>query len=352
MAGVSAPDGVDVRRAAPTEGARIDAAGSTGAEPARASVIIPSWNGAHHLPVCLDSLRRQSFRPFETILVDNGSTDATRALLAGYPEVRAIWLPRNVGFAGAVNAGIDAAHAAVLVLLNNDTEAEPGWLGALVAALDGAPGAGMATSKVRLFDARDTLHTTGDTVDRAGRAANRGVWEVDRGQYDGARHVFGASGAAAAYRREMLDDVGPFAVEFGSYFEDVDLAWRARLRGWRCVFAPDAVVYHKLSATGGGPLASYLVARNRAWTIVRCYPSPLVWRSAGRILAAELATAGRALRHIRGAAARATLRGQLAGWAGAWRMLGRRRTIQRGRRITLGALDGLLCGREPAGPAS
>ncbi|MEO8083334.1 MAG: glycosyltransferase family 2 protein [Ardenticatenales bacterium] len=317
-----------------------------------ASVIIPTWNGAHHLAVCLDSLGRQSFGSFETIVVDNGSTDGTRDLLAAYPSVRPLWLPRNIGFAGAVNAGIQAARSDVLVLLNNDTEVEPDWLGALVAALDGAPGAGMATSKVRLFDARDTLHTTGDTVNRAGQAANRGVWEVDEGQYDDARWVFGASGAAAAYRRGMLDDVGPFCADFGSYFEDVDLAWRARLRGWRCVFAPGAVVYHKLSATGGGPLASYLVARNRAWTILRCYPSPLAWRSAGRILAAELAITGRALHHVRGAAARATLRGQLAGWLGAWRMLGPRRAIQRRRLIGLDAMDGLLRGREPAGPAA
>ncbi len=315
-----------------------------------ASVIIPTWNGAHHLTVCLDSLGRQDCGPFETIVVDNGSTDGTRDLMAAYPAVVTIWLPANIGFAGAVNAGIDRARADVIVLLNNDTEVEPGWLAALVRGLEAAPGAGMATSKVRLFDRRETLHTTGDTVDRAGQAANRGVWEVDRGQFDGddARWVFGASGAAAAYRRAMLDDVGVFEARFGSYYEDVDLAWRARLRGWRCVFVPDAVVYHKLSATGGGPVASYHVARNRAWTIQRCYPSPLVARNAWRIALAEGRTFARALRHARGAAARATMRGQIVGWGTAWRSFGARRIIQRSRRIDARAMAMLLTGREPA----
>lgn len=316
----------------------------------RASVIVPNWNGARHLAVCLDSLRRQDWGPFETIVVDNGSTDDSAAVLADHPEVAVVALPANLGFAGAVNAGIAAARADVLVLLNNDTEAEPAWLGALVAGLLAAPGAGMATAKVRLFDRRDTLHTTGDTVDRAGHAGNRGVWEVDRGQYDGARWVFGASGAAAAYRRALFDDVGVFEAAFGSYYEDVDLAWRARLRGWRCVFVPAAVVYHKLSATGGGPLASRLVARNRAWTIVRCYPGRLALRHAHRIVGAELRTAWSAARHIRGAAARATLAGQLGGWATAWRWLGARRRIQAGRRIALPALVGLMRGVEPSPP--
>lgn len=325
-------------------------AGVTAGGTPSASVVIPNWNGARHLPVCLDSLRRQDWGPFETIVVDNGSTDDSAAVLAAYPEVVVVALPVNLGFAGAVNRGVAAASADVVVLLNNDTEADPGWLGALVAGLAAAPGAGMATAKVRLFDRRDVLHTTGDTVDRAGQAGNRGVWEVDRGQYDGARWVFGANGAAAAYRRALFDDVGDFEAAFGSYFEDVDLAWRARLRGWRCVFVPEAIVYHKLSATGGGPLASRLVARNRAWTIVRCYPGRLALRNAHRIAGAELRTAWSALRHSRGAAARATLAGQLAGWATAWRWLGARRRIQAGRRITLPALAALMAGIEPAPP--
>jgi GT2 family glycosyltransferase len=299
----------------------------------RASVIIPTWNGARFLGPCLGALRAQAWRDFEVLVVDNGSTDETVAVLAAFPEARHIRLPANRGFAVACNVGLAAAAGDVLVLLNNDTEAEPGWLGALVAALDASPAAGMAQPKVRLFDRRDRLHTTGDTVDRAGMPANRGVWERDLGQWDDRRDVFAANAAAAAYRRAMLDDVGGLAEVFGSYLEDVDLAWRGRLRGRTCVYEPAAVVYHHVSATGGGPLASYYVARNRWWLVARCYPGRLLARQLGRVLAAQLGVAADALRHWRGAAARATLRGQVVG-ALTWpAMLRQRRAIQARRTV-------------------
>lgn len=313
----------------------------------RATVIIPTWNGARFLPPCLAALDAQSLGGldsgvFETIIVDNGSTDDTSELLAGYPGLRVMPLPCNLGFAAGVNVGIRAARSDTIVLLNNDTEVAPGWLEALLKALDASPEAGMATSKVRLFDRRDHLHTTGDTLDLAGMAGNRGVWELDRGQYDQATEVFGANAAAAAYRRALFEAIGPFEEAFGSYMEDVDLAWRARLAGWGCVFVPDALVYHQVSATGGGPMASYLVARNRIWLLARNYPSRLLLKHAPRVLGAQLGIAWRALRAWRGAAARATLRGQLAGMLGWPRMLSARRRIQASRRIALTELERLM----------
>lgn len=319
----------------------------------RASIVIPTWNGARHLPTCLDALRAQrpvaeAPRPFdpaseaEILVVDNGSTDQSAEILARYPEVRVLALPENLGFAGGVNTGIRAARGEILVLLNNDTEAAPTWLAALVAGLDAAPEAGMAASKLRLFDRRDTLHTTGDTLDIAGFAANRGVWERDEGQHDEAREVFAPNAGAGAYRRRVLDDVGLFEEAFESYYEDVDLAWRARLAGHRCVFVPEAVVYHHLSATGGGPYASFRVARNRIWTIARCYPGPLLRRHLGAVLAAQLRLAADALRHVRGPEARATFRGLLAG-ALTWpRWLAARRRIQATRTVSLEELDALM----------
>jgi len=304
----------------------------------RASIVIPTWNGARFLPPCLDALAHQSLGGLsgpdvEVIVVDNGSTDDTAAVLSRYPAVRVMALPGNLGFAAAVNVGIRVSRAPVIVLLNNDTEAEPGWLAALLAALDAHPQAGMACSKLRQFADRERLHTTGDTLDRAAMAANRGWGELDRGQYDGAIEVFGANAAAAAYRRALFDDIGWFCEDFGSYMEDVDLAWRARLAGWGCVFAPDAVVYHHVSATGGGPLASYFVARNRMLMIARCYPGRLLARNLHHVLAAQLHLAWQALRAWRGAAARATLRGLGAGLIGWPAMLYARRQIQAGRRV-------------------
>lgn len=307
------------------------------------TVIIPNWNGAAHLPTCLDSLRRQTFRDFEVIVADNGSIDGSLALLErDYPEVRVLALGKNRGFAGACNAGIQAARGEFIVLLNNDTEADPHWLEEVVAAFQRHPEAGLVASKMRLFDRRDVLHTAGDYYRVDGRPGNRGVWETDVGQYDREEYVFSACGGSAAYRRMMLDEVGLLDEDFFYSCEDVDLAWRAQLAGWRCVYTPRAVVYHKLSATGGGVTASFYDGRNFIYLLVKDYPGDL-WRRYWRaILRAQLQLAGEALRAWRGAAARARLRGMLAGLLGIPRMLRKRRAVQRTRRVDTAYLLSVL----------
>jgi len=309
----------------------------------RVTVIIPNWNGAAHLPTCLESLRRQTFRDFEVIVVDNGSTDESLALLArDYPEVQVLALGENRGFAGACNAGIRAARGEFIVLLNNDTEADPQWLEEVVAAFGRHPEAGLVASKMRLFDRRDVLHTAGDYYRVDGRPGNRGVWENDQGQYDREEYVFSACGGSAAYRRAMLDEIGLLDEDFFYSCEDVDLAWRAQLAGWRCVYAPRAVVYHKLSATGGGVTASFYDGRNFIYLLVKDYPGDL-WRRYWRaILRAQFRLAGEALRAWRGAAARARLRGMLAGLLGIPRMLRKRSAVQRTRRVDTAYLMSVL----------
>lgn len=308
-----------------------------------ASVIIPNWNGAAHLPACLDALAAQREAHFGTIVVDNGSSDGSLALLARRdPPVEVIALPRNLGYAGGCNAGLRRARGEVLVILNNDTEVEPDWLGELLAALDRHPEAGMATPKVRLWDDRTRLHTTGDYVRSNGIPDSRGVWEVDEGQYDDQVYVFGASGVAPAYRRAMLDEIGLFDDDFGSYCEDVDLSWRAQLAGYRCVYAPRAVLYHKVSATGKGAIRSYRVARNTIWTLAKNLPSGLWRRHRRAIVSAQWARFVDALRAWRGEAARATLRGQLAGIAGLPRVWGKRAHVQATRRVDEDYLESLL----------
>jgi GT2 family glycosyltransferase len=217
-----------------------------------ASVVIPNWNGAQHLPVCLDALREQTYPDLEVLVVDNASTDGSQALLVRrYPEVRLLSLPRNLGLTGANNAGFRAARGEVLISLNNDTEAGPHFVKALADALVAHPEAGMAASKMLLFDRRDTIHSAGDGYRVDGIPFNRGVWQRDEGQFDEPGWIFGGCGGAVAYRRTMLDEIGPFDETFFMYCEDVDLNWRAQLAGWRCWYTPAAVVYHKLSATGG-----------------------------------------------------------------------------------------------------
>jgi GT2 family glycosyltransferase len=298
------------------------------------SIIIPNWNGARHLPTCLDALRRQSWRDFETIVVDNASQDESLRLLAAqYPEVRVVALSENRFFSGGVNAGIAAARGAVIVLLNNDTEADDAWLLELRKALDAHPEAGMAACKLRLFDRRTVLHSAGDFYRRDGVPGNRGVWEEDKGQYDGAIWTFSACGAAAAYRRTMLEEVGLLDEDFYGYCEDVDLAFRARLKGYRCLFVPASIVYHRLSATGGGAIASYYCGRNFINVIVKNMPGGLLRKYWPRILLAQLRYTAESVRHLGEPAARARLAGQLAAFKQLQLMLSKRRAIQRDRRV-------------------
>jgi GT2 family glycosyltransferase len=187
---------------------------------------------------------------------------------------------------------------------------------------------------MRLFDRRDTLHTAGDFYRLDGIPGNRGVWQRDEGQFDREEHVFSACGGSAAYRKLMLDQIGLLDDDFFFSCEDLDLAWRAQLAGWQCVYVPTAIVYHKLSATGGGATASYYDGRNFIWLIAKNYPASLWRRYRGAILHAQWRLAREALRAWRGKAARARLRGMRAGVIGLPKMLKKRRAVQQLRRIS------------------
>jgi GT2 family glycosyltransferase len=309
----------------------------------RASVIIPTWNGLTLLRSCLNALRQQTYTEAEVIVVDNGSTDATvAALRSEYPEVRVVALPSNGGYTGGCNAGMRVARGEILVMFNNDIEADPRWLEELVAALDRHPEAGSAASRLMLYDRRDTLNTAGDLYHRDGTPDSRGVWQRYGPPYDEEGFVFGACGGGVAYRRALIDDIGMFEERFFMWCEDVDLNWRAQVAGWKCIYAPKSVAYHRLSATGGGALSSYHVGRNTIWVIARNYPFTL-WRKHWReVVAAQGRIAREALRAWRGAAARARLRGQVVGTLTAWRWWGARRAIASKRRVTDAYLESIL----------
>ena len=307
------------------------------------SVVIPNWNGAHHLSTCLESLRRQTYPRVEVVVADNGSTDDSLELLPrDYPEVQVLALGENRGFTGACNAGMQAAQGEFVALLNNDTEADPRWLEKIIAAFERHPEAGLVASKMLLFDQRDTFHTAGDFYRVDGTPGNRGVWQKDVGQYDQEEYVFNACGGSAAYRRVMLEQVGLLDQDFFFSCEDLDLAWRAQLTGWRCIYAPHAIVYHKLSATGGGVTASFYDGRNSIYLLTKDYPGDL-WRIHWRaILRAQFRITVEALRAWRGAAARARIRGQLAGILGIPKMVRKRRTVQHGRTVDQTSLEHIL----------
>ena len=311
----------------------------------RVSVIIPNYNGRRFLDTCLGALLGQTYAQelMEVILVDDASTDDSVATVREhYPQVKIVELTRNSGLAAGCNAGARAANGDLLVMLNNDTEAEPGWLAALVDVAEANPDAGAVASKMLLFDRRDTLHNAGDVMGADGIPRNRGVWEADHGQYDARTRIFGGCGGGVAYRRAAWEAAGGFDERLFMYLEDVDLAWRLQLLGWQARFAPGARLYHHLSATGGGVLASYYTGRNTVWVIAKDMPGPLIRRHFGRIIRAQWRVTCDALHAWRGASARARLRGQVVGLLGLPRVLAWRQNVQQARQVSIDVVDAML----------
>ena len=311
--------------------------------PPFASVIIPNFNGERFLPTLLNALKAQTYQDFEIILIDDASTDDSVAVAESTynepngasppPPLRVIVNRQNAGFVANCNAAADIARGRILVFLNNDTEPEPTYLAALVKTMCANPKAAIVTGKILLFDDRTKLHTTGDLMGLNGIPQNRGVWEEDQGQYDQETVVFGGCGGGSAFRKEVWQALGGFDQDFWMYLEDVDLAFRAQLLGWEAVFTPEARIYHHLSATGGDILASYYVGRNTIWNIAKNMPAGLLFRNFPTLFGAQLQVTKDAMRHYRGKAARARLKGQFAGLVGLPKQLAKRRKIQANRTI-------------------
>lgn len=298
------------------------------------SVIIPNFNGKRFLATVFNALRAQSLRDFEIILADDASSDDSVAFTeANYPEVRLLVNRSNLGFARNCNMAADAARGRVIVFLNNDTEPEATWLEELVKVIVTNPRAAIVSSKLLLFSERNKIHSAGDLLGSDGIPRNRGVWEIDRGQYDSQPQIFSGCGGAVAYRKDIWSALGGFDDDFWMYLEDVDFAFRAQLEGYEAIFAPKARVYHHLSATGGGTMASYYVGRNTLWMIVKNMPRGLLIRNLPQIALAQLQVTIDALRNIQGEAAQARLRGQLAGLLGLPKILAKRKVIQPRRQI-------------------
>jgi GT2 family glycosyltransferase len=307
------------------------------------SVIIPNWNGFKFMQTCLDALRAQTYPNIEVIIADNASTDGSQDFIRqNYPEVILLDIGYNSGFTGACNAGMKHATGDIVSLLNNDTEVDSHWAEAVMDAFARHPEVGTVASKMMLFEKRDHIHTTGDFFTVDGRAGNRGVWEKDTGQYDQEDFVFSACGGSSAYRREMLDQIGLLDDDFFFSLEDVDLGWRAQLAGWRCLYTPRAIVYHHLSATGGGVTASFYDGRNAIFVLVKNYPTELWRKYRWAILKNQWRGAWSALRAWRGKAARAKLRGILAGILALPKLRKKRIAIQTKRVISIGALEAML----------
>jgi GT2 family glycosyltransferase len=239
------------------------------------SVIVVNWNGQEILPGCLASLAAQTYADFEVILVDNGSDDnSLDAVEQASLPISVIRNVENKGFCGANNQGIEAARGTYVALLNNDAEAAPGWLSSLVEAIQHAPGCGMVASKILLFDDHTRIDKVGHLIYPDGQNRGRGSGEIDVGQYDKPEETLWPDGCAALYSAAMLRQIGGFDEDFFAYADDAELGMRGQIAGWKAVYAPQAVVYHR----GGGTLGRYsakrlfLIERNRIWLVAKLFP--------------------------------------------------------------------------------
>lgn len=324
----------------------------------KVSIIIVNWNGLAHLETCLESLKAQSFRDFEVVMVDNGSTDASIDFLRErYPWVRLVLLPTNTGFATGNNQGLEHAVGEYIVALNNDTEAEPDWLANLVRVADAHPEAGMIGSRICSFDDHDLIDSVGhgvcvDAMSR-GRFRNK-RWSQLRMQP--IEEILFPSACVALYKRQMLEETGFFDDDFFAYAEDTDLGLRCRLAGWGAVAATDAVVYHKYSKTGGvfSPFKIYLVERNHYWIAFKIFPWRLLlllpFFTVCRYIEqarSVLSASGSGGEFISSSGSRrkiilAILKGTLDGFAGLPSMLRKRRTIMKRKKISMREMTQLL----------
>jgi GT2 family glycosyltransferase len=264
------------------------------------SCIVVNWNRRELLRACLQSLARQDYADIEIIVVDNGSTDGSVELCEdGFlPRVRLIRNSENRGFCAANNQGIAAASGEFIALLNNDAEADPGFLTALVRLFEGRLDLGMAASKIVVWEDPGLIDKAGHLIYPDGQNRGRGTGERDLGQFDRVEEVLWPDGCAALYRKSMLDQIGGFDEDLFAYGDDAELGLRARIAGWQCLYTPHAVARHHRGSTLG--LASVgrlkLIERNRVLLAVKLFPWSLLAVNKYYYLRRLFAGAGAAMR--------------------------------------------------------
>ncbi len=241
------------------------------------SVVVLSFNGIDLIGRCLDSLLAQSYDRVEIIVVDNASSDGTAEVISqNYPTVRLIRSRSNMGYAGGNNIGIRESRGDLVALLNQDTESHPAFLEEIAkAAAESCGNVGMWGPKCLYMGSPSTINSVGILVTGDLATFNRGMGELDVGQYEEPTHILGPYGAAAVYERELLRNTGLLDESYVFMQEETELALRARFAGWACEYVPKAHVHHVRSANLGigSPVKLYYGERNRIWNAIKFLPS-------------------------------------------------------------------------------
>lgn len=243
--------------------------------PLDVSVVVLNFNGKRFLEECLKSLAAQNYAAdrFEVVFVDNGSSDDSVSYVrAEFPDVRVVTLPQNLGFAGGINAGVEAAKAQYVALINNDARAHPDWLTQGLAGFRSID-VGMVASKILTLDGK-TIDYAGGALSFYGHGFKLGVNEPDEGQYDRPGETLFASGCGLFITRALFIDSGGFDENYFAFFEDVDLGWRLWTLGYRVLYEPSSIVYHRHHGTAdalGHERERFLLERNALMTLIKNY---------------------------------------------------------------------------------
>jgi len=302
------------------------------------SIVIVYWNDFPWLQGCLRSLQQLDYPDVEIVVVDNGSTDGSGAnVQQEFPQARLLRIELNCGFARANNLGIARTKGKYVVLLNSDTTVEPGWIRPQVELCEADPQIGMCTSKMMLMREPGKLNSAGMYLKRDGLTKHFGDGAEDRGQFDERRTVFGVSGACAFCRREMLDQIGLLDEDFFAYYEDTDLSWRAWIRGWKCLYVPEAKLRHYRNVTTEQNKDlywhyRYLNQRNRIWVYLKNCSWGSMLRYSPWLLWYDLVMTGKGLKAwLTRSRPPVELQARWDALRGLGKMLRKRRALQRAR---------------------
>lgn len=239
------------------------------------SIITVNWNGIKFFNDCLSSLSRLDYPSWELIIVDNGSTDGSDNLVYRHKKLKNFKIIKNksnLGFAKANNQGYKKSSGKYILLLNNDTIITPPFLKKMVVRMEQEKSLGVAQPKIFLIEKPKFLDNAGSYLTKTGFLSHWGFMEKDGPEFDGEQEIFSAKGACLLIRRELIERIGLFDEDFGTYFEESDFCWRVWLAGYKVIFYPQAVIYHQLGATSKNVsqiFINYHSAKNRILSMIK-----------------------------------------------------------------------------------
>jgi len=258
------------------------------------SIVLLSYNNREDLTECILSLMHQTYQDFETIVVDNASTDDSEEFVTtNYPEIKVVQTGKNLGYAAGNNAGFNVAEGEYIVVVNPDTITDPSWLAELIAPLKNDQTLTATTSKILNYYHKDIINTCANRNHPTGLTFCRGLNNSAK-EYNNYQEVGSVSGCSFAIRSDVLKNMSGFDPDFFLYQEDADLSWRIRFAGGKIVYVPQSIIYHKFKFSIP-PWKEFYLERNRYLIIFKNYDSSTLFLLLPSLLVTEIITMGHAV---------------------------------------------------------